>query len=83
MKQIKELEFINVQQENLSISKYEATFMKVANFVTTLDKDYMKKDRYFESVLSDNIIKAVKDQCFKVYYDVVECACVLEHDYLQ
>lgn len=48
MRQTKELEFINFQQECMTILVYITKLTELANFVSTLDIGDARKARYFE-----------------------------------
>lgn len=64
----------------MTISEYEVKLIKLANFVTSLDRDDTRKAGYFERGLIDNNRNTVKARRLPHHSDGMQCARVLEQD---
>lgn len=77
----KEIEFLELIQENLSVAAYEAKFIKLARFSADVVASKSARARKFQRGLRPGIRSKLAPFLLSQYSDMVHCALVVEQEY--
>ncbi|GKV45642.1 hypothetical protein SLEP1_g52703 [Rubroshorea leprosula] len=78
--EIKELEFMNLKQDDMTVDEYQAKFSSLMKFAPHLVNDEVRKVRKFQRGLKASIRNKVVPQMLKTYDEVLATAQIIEQD---
>ncbi|GKU88330.1 hypothetical protein SLEP1_g2611 [Rubroshorea leprosula] len=76
----KELEFMNLKQDDMTVDEYQAKFSSLMKFSPHLVNDEVRKARKFQRGLKASIRNKVVPQMLKTYDEVLATAQIIEQD---
>ncbi|GKV43664.1 hypothetical protein SLEP1_g50928 [Rubroshorea leprosula] len=76
----KELEFMNLKQDDMTVDEYQAKFSSLMKFAPHLVNDEVRKVRKFQRGLKASIRNKVVPQMLKTYDEVLPTAQIIEQD---
>ncbi|GKV36288.1 hypothetical protein SLEP1_g44436 [Rubroshorea leprosula] len=76
----KELEFMNLKQDDITVDEYQAKFSSLMKFASHLVNDEVRKVRKFQRGLKASIKNKVVPQMLKTYDEVLATTQIIEQD---